>query len=225
MPYPYPLEDFAGRRFGRLVVVELLPYAGPGKGRLWRCQCDCGNEHTASSGNLRKGHIASCGCLYRESIGNRSRTHGKRQSVEYRCWTHIKTRCCNPRSKSYPNYGGRGISVCPEWLSSFETFYSDMGPRPSGKDSIERIDNNGNYEPSNCRWATSQEQRANQRQRRITYRITLTHNDETLPLPEWSERTGISIDSIRARLKMGWSVEDALTRPLRKDRRRAGSVV
>lgn len=138
--------------------------------------------------------------------------------VEYRVWAGMKVRCANPKSQDWHRYGGRGIAVCDRWRDSFENFYADMGPRPSSKHSIDRIDSDGNYEPANCRWATSKEQANNwkTRNRRIT------HNGETLSIPEWAERLGITRESLRDRLDAGWSVSDALTTPAVRSRARDG---
>ncbi len=137
--------------------------------------------------------------------------HGLRGCPEYKIWAAVKTRCHNANVNNYQNYGGRGIQMCERWENDFRTFLEDMGPRPSPKHSIDRIDNNGNYEPNNCRWATHIEQRRNTRRNHY-----LTYKSETLTLVEWSERTGIKAPTIRARINSyHLSVEDALTRPVK----------
>lgn len=156
-----------GQRFGRLLVIEEFP-AEPGLGyRRARCRCDCGVESIVAVTSLRAGLTRSCGCAIREATRARSLRHGectdRKRTPEFRAWVGMKTRCLNVNVKSFPNYGGRGIVVCPRWLHSFENFLADMGRRPSPKHSIDRFDNDGPYAPDNCRWATPHEQRLNQR--------------------------------------------------------------
>lgn len=132
--------------------------------------------------------------------------HGMTKSPEHVAWIAMKQRCCNPKHPFYSHYGGRGIAICQRWLCSFPDFFSDMGLRPSAKHTLDRIDNNGNYEPSNCRWATQQVQLGN---RRLT--IMLEHEGETLPLVEWSKRTGIPAWVLRYRVKQKWSSRATLS--------------
>lgn len=132
--------------------------------------------------------------------------HGLTRTPEYRAWASMKQRCTNPRVRSWSNYGGRGITVCERWSNSFEFFLEDMGPRPTPAHSLDRIDNDGHYEPGNCRWATASEQRRNDRNNR-----PITFAGETLPLIQWAQRTGITARTIGDRLDRGWPVERALT--------------
>lgn len=145
-------------------------------------------------------------------MGNAMIKHGHSSggnwSPEYACWKNLRRRCCDPNNRQYPDYGGRGISVCARWYFSFENFYEDMGPRPSPDHSIERIENNGNYEPGNCKWATRAEQNRN---RRNTHFVML--GDERLCLAEAVRVVGLDRSTIRRRLKRGWDMDRALTTP------------
>lgn len=188
------------------------------KDRRFLCRCDCGRERTAQLNHLVSGRIKSCGCWARDFNTIDKRTHGetagannRNRTPEYRCWRHMKHRCENQNDQSYADYGGRGIAVCEEWRASFETFLNDMGRRPSDDHSIERIDNNGPYRPSNCRWAVRGEQAKN---KRSNHRVT--HEGVTLTLGEWAKRAGIKQQTLSRRLgSMGWSPERALTQPIR----------
>lgn len=152
--------DLSGQRFGRLQVTSEATRRSAH--RYWLCVCDCGTESVVGQSQLRSGKAQSCGCLHREQISERMKTHGASRTSEYLIWKSMRRRCSSPKDKRYLAYGGRGIRVCPEW-ESFETFIRDMGPRPSVKHSIDRIDNDRGYEPDNCRWATPSEQAQNKR--------------------------------------------------------------
>jgi hypothetical protein len=163
--------SLVGQRFGRLVVTKYVgalqkpPYA-----TLFRCRCDCGGETVARGPELKSGHTRSCGCLIKEIAPNNAKlVHGEAYpniTVEYKVWNAMKRRCLNPRCKAFRNYGERGISICERWLNSYPAFLADMGRRPSSRHSIDRIDNDGNYTPENCRWATSDQQNSNRRKRK-----------------------------------------------------------
>lgn len=186
--------NLSGRRFGMLVAGEKV---GAVK---WLCKCDCGKSKPVAQSALMAGRI-SCGCM--ESV---VKTHGMSHTNIYSIWKHIISRCENKRDAAYHGYGGRGIKICERW-SVFENFYADMGDKPRGK-SIDRIDNDGNYEPSNCRWATSTEQGCNKRNNRI-----VSVNGRSVPLSQACREHSIDVRVAAARLRYGWSEHDALTVP------------
>jgi len=134
-----------------------------------------------------------------------NKKHGMVDSLEYKSWSMMKVRCTNKRNAAYPRYGGRGIKICKRWFS-FENFFADMGRRPSAKHSLDRIDNNGDYTPNNCRWATAFEQGKNKRNNKI-----ITFNGKSKCISEWEKITGIKRRTIQARLMHGWTVKNALT--------------
>ena len=154
-----PAYDLKGQRFGRWTAIK---YNG---GKQWLCHCDCGKRKLVYAPRLKNGKSKSCGCLQKELLGNRRRTHGCSwpiETCEYAAWHHMIQRCTYRKNPSWKHYGGRGITVCERWLHSFANFLADMGPRPE-RLTLERIDVNGNYEPSNCCWDTWSQQNKNQR--------------------------------------------------------------
>jgi hypothetical protein len=159
--------NLQGQRFGRLLVVKDVGRSMDNK-ILWRCQCECGRSTNVRSSYLRSGHTRSCGCLKVDiaPMNAPPKTHGAASNghrwPEYRAWCGMKERCLNPKNKSYKHYGARGITVCERWIDSFKNFIADMGRRPSPEHSIDRINNDGPYDPANCRWATYKQQLSNQ---------------------------------------------------------------
>jgi len=154
--------------------------------------------------HLQSGASPSCGCISRERRKQSALSH----HAEYPIWAQAKQRCFNPRGKAWPDYGGRGITMCEEWRKSFFTFYKDMGPRPSPKHSVERIDNDGNYEPNNCRWATQKEQCNNTR-----VNLVFEFYGETRTVSEWATHLGVPLKRLRWRLQHGWPITDAIKPP------------
>ncbi len=205
-------QDLTGLPFERLHVLGFADNDGPKDARRrWRCECACGGYVIAQGKLLLNGQRRSCGCIRAEHAraANIKRRHGGVDSPEYETWKSMLTRCTNPNSDAWENYGGRGIKVCNRWLNSFPDFLTDMGPRPSLDYSIDRFpDNDGNYEPGNCRWATVKEQGRNRRTN-----LNLTVEGETRCLKEWAEISGVNRTTISARLRRGWSVAEAIFAP------------
>lgn len=202
-------KDKTGQRIGCLVILKLA-YCEKGKS-YWACRCDCGKEKIVPLSGLHRREV-SCHC----NKSSRQR-HGHAltgaKSPEYKTWTSIIQRCHNPKSTSYPRYGGRGISVCDRWRQSFVTFLSDMGHKPSPRHTIDRFPNQpGNYEPSNCRWATYAEQNRNHSKNR-----NITYEGRTMCMKDWASHLNINAVVLRYRLD-NWSVARAFTEPVRSRR-------
>lgn len=159
------LINLVGCRFGRLTVLSIIPKDS--RDRRWLCRCQCGRTCQIVGNNLRQGHSTSCGCFRTETTICRSTKHGhdcrNATTPEYCSWSGMIQRCTNPNWRRYRDWGGRGITICPQWRQDFSKFLMDMGPKPSLEYSLDRIDNSGNYEPGNCRWATRSQQRRNRR--------------------------------------------------------------
>lgn len=206
-----PKINLTGQRFGKLICKKDI---GRMSGRVvWLCLCDCGKESKVVSSNLLRGHISSCGCSRNDNPAGT--THGlsmnadKRKTRLYSVWIQMRQRCLNSKNKSYHRYGGRGISVCKEW-DDYAAFHLWAMANGYHNDlTIERINNNGNYEPDNCKWATHKEQGQNSSRNRL---ITFCGNTRTLG--QWADLIGMHHDALRERLDNGWSVEKALTTPV-----------
>ena len=220
-PYPKPknsklFKDATGKTFGRLTVVKYLGrcYRSSGSfSHVWSANCSCGVKGvTVKSSHLNT--TKSCGCFARETWSERAFVHGARGSSDedrtptYITWSHMRRRCSNPNNKDFKNYGERGITVCDSW-GQFKNFLTDMGERPPHM-TLDRIDNNGNYEKNNCRWATRKEQGRNTRSNRI-----ITYNGRDQPMVAWAEEYGINASTLGTRLNK-WSIKKALTTPVRK---------
>ncbi len=208
-------KDLTGQRFGRLIVIEEAGRTKQGNVK-WLCRCDCGQDTVASQGNLHRSTTKSCGCFRAESASRLFTTHGLskengKQSRLYGIWLEMKRRCCDQRRKAFKNYGGRGISVHPLWMA-FGNFYSwAMANGYAPNLTIERKDNNGNYEPGNCTWIPLKLQSSNTRSSRF-----ITHEGRTLTMTQWAAIVGLSTGTLWMRLKLGWPYGKALTTPIRR---------
>lgn len=211
---PKRAKDHTGKQFGRWLVLSFFD-KGTGGCLRWLCRCECGTERPIAATELVSGRSSSCGCLRAEMVVNRCVTHGMTGTAIHAVWLSMKKRCLSPTDKGYECYGGRGIRVCQRWADSFEDFITDMGPRPSNKHSIDRINNDGDYEPSNCRWATKIQQGRNTRSN-----INIFYQGKTQCLAAWAEELGIPYKALAQRISIaGWSPERAFTTPLQVKRR------
>jgi len=196
------VTDYTGQKFNRLTAVRNTGNKTNSRSYLWEFSCDCGRKTICPMPAVKFGSIKSCGCLKKEIKRKGRPTHGKSHLLAYRSWQAMKSRCL-----SHPSYVSNGITYCEKW-ESFEGFLEDMGNRPSPKHSLGRIDNNGNYCKENCRWATSYTQNINKRNT-----VILEFDGRRLPVSEWALELGLNRETIKARIKIGWSVEKALTTP------------
>lgn len=212
-----------GDRFGRWEVVGDSVSRNASRDKMYPCRCECGTLRDVREPSLRSGRSTSCGCRCRERTAPRPEPrnlHGHSRTTEYRTWQAMKTRCYNPRTERYHRYGGRGIKVCDRWLNSFENFLADMGPKPGPEYSIDRENNDGDYRPGNCRWATQTEQQfnrsdsgPNKKPKTVTRKwerdrppntIYLEHAGKRQSIRKWAKETGIPTSTIRWRHRQGW---------------------
>lgn len=216
---PKKIEDMIGKKFGKLTVIrEIEGYKF--RRRYYECLCECGNTTIVEQSKLRTGHTQSCGCLHKERLIARNTTHGGSKDRLYKVWRDMLDRCYNPNEKSYVFYGYRGITVCDEWrkdYKSFKKFMVDLGyddTLPTGEQTIDRIDVNGNYCPDNCRLLTNKEQQNNKRSNKW-----ITYKGETNNIRQWSHKLNIPEGIIQYRLNKGWDVDDIFNKPIRKPSR------
>ena len=206
-------NDYVGKKFGMLTVISPAYH---NKKWFYNCKCDCGNEKIVDRNSLKYKHTISCGCYAKTHFGKDNVIHGMTRTRIFRIWCGMKSRCYNENSKKYPNYGARGIIICDDWKNDFMAFYKwATNNGYSDNLSIDRIDVNGNYEPSNCRWSTNKEQANN----RTTNKF-ITYNGETKTILEWADITGVNYYALIRRLKSGWSIEKAFNTPSRKELKR-----
>lgn len=204
------LIDLTGQTFDKLTVVERVKSSN--KNAKWRCDCECGKTVEVFGIDLKSKKTRSCGCIHSEQLAQRNHKHGLAHDRLNNILRAMKQRCYNPKAKFYCNYGGRGIKICPEWLdkeNGLENFYN-WAIANGYKDNltIDRIDNNGNYEPSNCRWATPKEQGNNTRANHL-----ITYNGKTQTLTQWANEKRVKRCTLQMRLKRGWTIEKTLNTP------------
>ena len=206
-------KDLTNKKFGRLKALNLCNYRNKYGRAMWHCICDCGKEIDVSSNSLLKGNTKSCGCYKLDLISNRNKTHAESKTKLYQIWVSMRKRCVNKNDKAYQNYGARGIRVCDEWKNSFENFRNwclENGYKQGL--SIDRIDNNGNYCPENCRWTTRYYQSRNTRGNHI-----IEYNGKQYIMRDLANLLGIKYSTLAARLLVyGWTVEDAINKKVRK---------
>ena len=204
------MKDLTGKKFNRLTVLSKCNYNNKYGRCMWHCKCDCGKELDLCSNSLLKNNTKSCGCLKMEIIKNRFATHKESKTRLYFVWGAIKKRCYKQNNPGYKNYGGRGIKMCDEWKNDYVKF-RDWAKNNGYKENltIDRINNNGNYEPNNCRWVNRHIQNSNTRRTHF-----ITFNGEIHTMKEWSKILNIKYSTLANRLlTYKWSIEKALSTP------------
>lgn len=207
--------DLTGKKFGKLTVIKRVG-SDKYKNAIWLCRCDCGKETVKITSRLKSGYTKSCGCLTVQKLLERNTKHNQANTRLYKIYKGLLQRCYITSNPAYKNYGGRGIRICDEWVdkkSGFINFYNwAISNGYKGNLSIDRINNNGNYEPNNCRWATRKQQSNNRRNSHY-----ITYNGETHTLKEWTEILNISYSMLSHRIQRNWDLEKALFFPTRKE--------
>ena len=201
------ISDLTGKQFGELKVLYLCNYRNKYKRAIWHCQCSCGKEIEVCSNSLIRKNTKSCGCLKLKKIKNLNLKHNESKTKLFYIWIAIKQRCLNYKNGSYKNYGGRGISICKEWTNDFCKF-KDWAIKNGYKEglTIDRIDNNGNYEPNNCRWADKNIQNSNTRRTHF-----IEYNNKKYTMKQLSKLLQINYNTFANRiLTYGWSIEEAI---------------
>jgi hypothetical protein len=193
-------EDLTGLKFGRLTAISKVdPIVRSNRKRTaWLCKCDCGNVIQTLAESLKDGNTKSCGCIQKDGTLKKNYSHGESRRIthEYKSWQKMKSRCYCKTDAKYPRYGARGIVVCDRWLGSYESFLKDMGRRPESKWSIGRINNDGNYEPGNCRWETRSEQAQNK-----STTIYIEMDGIRLNLKQWCEKLNLKYEPTRRKIR------------------------
>lgn len=195
-------HDITGQKFGKLTAIKISGRTKSGNS-IWLCHCECGGVSNSNISHLRNGHTKSCGCINE----NMYKTHGMHKSSEYKTYAAMKDRCDNPNNTQYKDYGGRGITYCERW-NDFASFFEDMGVRPENM-TLDRIDNDGDYSPENCKWSSRKDQQNNRRNN-----VVLEYKGEMLTMKQAAVKYGIHQGTLRSRLKNGWPVDAAIeTKP------------
>ena len=207
-------QDLTGQKFNLLTVIKRYPENKKGYAQ-WLCKCECGNEIIVRSDLLKRGGVKSCGCLAKQirsdmcrELGYNRKTHGMSNSRLYKIYSNMKDRCYRKNCKAYKYYGARGITIHKEWLDSFENFYKwSISHGYKGNLTIDRIDNDGNYEPSNCRWVDIATQSLNTRKN-----VKITYNNKTQTLKEWADELGMTYTQLHHRYERGWELNRMMSK-------------
>ena len=206
--------DLSGERFGSLVATKRAE--NKGRNTYWICVCDCGRTISVSTTHLRRGKTKSCGCQTSKLKSINHQTHGLTETHLYNIWIGMKQRCFSENHSSYSDYGGRGITICEEWKDDFTAFY-DWSLRNGWNEGLEidRMDNNGSYSPENCRWVSRTVQNNNKRNNHY-----IEYNGKTQTMAQWAKELNMNPVTLKSRIRRGWSIEDAFTKPISNDGKR-----